>query len=335
MKNSLRNEISFTNYVPAITKVLVLNEKNISKICKNKSKKLHNLYLNNSYHNSITSHDPDKAIFNLSDHVVNTTEKSLLSKGLNFAIPPKDINYADFMLPCELLYSNVHSLEISNLDKEFIKSTIRDYAFSSYKNNGKKLQKNLPKEKLDALKILLKNKDIIVEKADKGKKLVIMNRKGYVFKMKSILNNTSKLLKIYIDFEKILNHLIHMENRVRDVLKSLKVKKETSIEEYKNLRPSSSRPRNMYGSAKVCKIVTDGVPSFRPILSVIRTPTYKLAKSFIPMQEPLTTNEYTIKDSFTFAEELQSFDSKLVMASFDIKLLFTNIALQETIEPLR
>ena len=77
----------------------------------------------------------------------------------------------------------------------------------------------------------------------------------------------------------------------------------------------------MYGSAKVHKFVTDGLPSFRPILS-INTPTYKLAKFLAPMLEPLTTNEYTIKDSFTFAEELQSFDSKLVMASFDVESLF-------------
>ena len=47
------------------------------------------------------------------------------------------------------------------------------------------------------------------------------------------------------------------------------------------------------------------------------------------MLEPLAANEYTIKDSFTFAEELQSFDSKLVMASFDIVSLFSNISLQE------
>ena len=87
----------------------------------------------------------------------------------------------------------------------------------------------------------------------------------------------------------------------------------------------------MYGSAKVHKFVTDGLPSFRPILS-INTPTYKLAKFLAPMLEPLTTNEYTIKDSFTFAEELQSFDSKLVMASFDVESLFTNIPLQETID---
>ena len=50
------------------------------------------------------------------------------------------------------------------------------------------------------------------------------------------------------------------------------------------------------------------------------------------MLEPLTTNEYTIKDSFTFAEKLQSFDSKLTMGSFDIKSLFTNIPLQEIID---
>ena len=47
------------------------------------------------------------------------------------------------------------------------------------------------------------------------------------------------------------------------------------------------------------------------------------------MIEPLTTNEYTLKDSFTFAEEIQSFNFKFAMASFDIKSSFTNIPLQE------
>ena len=123
-----------------------------------------------------------------------------------------------------------------------------------------------------------------------------------------------------------------MENRITDVLKNLRDKREISIEQYKDLSPSGSRPGIIYGLAKVHKIVTDGLPSFRPILSAISTPTYKLAKFLVPMLEPLTTNEYTIKDSFTFAKELQSFDSKLGMASFDIESLFTNIPLQETID---
>ena len=110
-------------------------------------------------------------------------------------------------------------------------------------------------------------------------------------------------------------------------LKILETKKEISSEEYKDLSTSSSRPGIMYGLAKVHKTVTDCLTSFRPILSAIGTPTYKLAKFLVPILEPLTTNEYTIKDSFTFAEEPQSFDSKLVMASFDTVSLFTNIFL--------
>ena len=67
-------------------------------------------------------------------------------------------------------------------------------------------------------------------------------------------------------------------------------------------------------------------------MSAIGTPTNKLAKLLVPILKPLTTSEYTIKGSFTLAEELQSFDSKLMMASFDIESLITNIPLQETID---
>ena len=93
---------------------------------------------------------------------MSSTEKFLLSKGLNFAIPPKNINDADYMIPFELLYCDFDSLEVSNLDKEFIKSRLRDSAFSLYKDISKTFEKNSPKSEFDALKILLKNKDIII-----------------------------------------------------------------------------------------------------------------------------------------------------------------------------
>ena len=77
-----------------------------------------------------------------------------------------------------------------------------------------------------------------------------------------------------------------MENRVTDVLKNLRDKKETSIEQYKDLSPSGSRHGIMFGLPKVYKIFTDGLPSLRPILSAICTPTNKLAKFLVPMLEP-------------------------------------------------
>ena len=70
-----------------------------------------------------------------------------------------------------------------------------------------------------------------------------------------------------------------MENRVTDVLINLRDKKEISSEQYKDFSPSGSRPGIMYGLAKVHRTVTDGLPSFRPILSTTGTPTYKLLNS--------------------------------------------------------
>ena len=52
----------------------------------------------------------------------------------------------------------------------------------------------------------------------------------------------------------------------------------------------------------------------------------------MPILAPFTSNEYTIKDSFSFVEEILAIPNAnfLFMANFDIKSLFTNITLEET-----
>ena len=47
---------------------------------------------------------------------------------------------------------------------------------------------------------------------------------------------------------------------------------------------------------------------------------------------PLTTNKFTVKNSFGFAEDVVSYDPNLYMASLDVESLFTNISLEETIK---
>ena len=83
--------------------------------------------------------------------------------------------------------------------------------------------------------------------------------------------------------------------------------------------------------AKVHKPVITQCPSLRLILSAINTPSYKLAKFLVLLLTPLTSNDFTIKDSISFAEEVSSFDCAHYMTSFDIESLFTNIPLEETI----
>ena len=66
------------------------------------------------------------------------------------------------------------------------------------------------------------------------------------------------------------------------------------------------------------------MPKFLPILSAINNPGYNIAKSLIPILEPVTHNELTIKDSFNY-------DSSLYVASLDAVSLFTNVPWNETI----
>ena len=54
-------------------------------------------------------------------------------------------------------------------------------------------------------------------------------------------------------------------------------------------------------------------------------------KFLVPKLSSITFNEFTIKDSFAFAEEIVHQDSKLFMGSLYVDSLFTNIPLEETI----
>ena len=82
---------------------------------------------------------------------------------------------------------------------------------------------------------------------------------------------------------------------------------------------------------KVHKPVTDRCPFLQPILSTINTPLSKLAKFLVPLLTPLTSNDYAIKDSFSFVGEVFYFYCAHYMISFDTESLFKINPLEETI----
>ena len=150
--------------------------------------------------------------------------------------------------------------------------------------------------------------------------------------MKEIPSGTYKLHKLSSDQKKVLNHIVNMENRIIFGLKKLQNKNQISDKKHKDLNLVGSRPRILYGRAKIYNSIKDGVPPFHPILSDISTPTNKRAKSFVPLVARLKSNECTSKDLFSFSEELLIFDSNLVMGSFETESLFLNIPLNKTID---
>ena len=77
-------------------------------------------------------------------------------------------------------------------------------AFTSYRDVGNNTDKNLSKDEQFALSTLIKSKDLVIQKADKGNTVVILNKKDYNLKMKKILSDTSKFHKLSIDQNKLI-----------------------------------------------------------------------------------------------------------------------------------
>ena len=129
-KNELKCVLNVLDFVHITTVYLTSNSKNILKVRKIQGKKISKLCSDNSYYQSVTSHDPEKVLFNFSSHSLTEHEKSLLSRRLNFTFPPKNVNYADYLLPFELLFRDIGLYDVPSYDKEFIRSTLRDCPFT-------------------------------------------------------------------------------------------------------------------------------------------------------------------------------------------------------------
>ena len=63
------------------------------------------------------------------------------------------------------------------------------------------------------------------------------------------------------------------------------------------------------------------------------TYNYNLASYLVCILQPISTNQFTIKDSFSFADLAKTYNhNNEMMCSFDVSSLFTNVPLDETIQ---
>ena len=327
LKDILQVKLNSIDFAHICSLFLTSNDKTLKRHSETHEKKFASLVSLSS-----KNRDTRKIIFNYSGHKLSEHETSLLSKGLNFAVPPTRLNYADYLVNFELLFRDIKSLDLSREDYDFVKTKIKDTAltsFRAFKNHG--IGNNLSDEELDALRKLSKKLDIVIQKSDKGNSVVIVDKAAYVNRVMSLLSNSDKFQSLDIEEDKKLNFIINQEKRIRSVFKSLWDNGSITEDVYNKLCPTGSRFGTMYGLPKVHKMIVDNCPQYRPILSAIGTPTYNLAKFLVPLLSGLTTNEYTVKDSFAFAKEVVDQDASLHMASLDVDSLFTNIPLEETL----
>ena len=169
---------------------------------------------------------------------------------------------------------------------------------------------------MQVLRDLLSREDIIIQKSDKGNSVVILNKSYYLKRMKEILSDIDKFKRLNVKPGKELISLLQHEDKLVNFLK--RVKKSLGEEVYKNLYPQGSQPGVLYGLSKIHKPLVNNIPKLRPILSALNTGTYKWAKFFVPLLRDLTSNEYTLKDSFEFGKVICEQISDLYMASLDV-----------------
>ena len=127
---------------------------------------------------------------------------------------------------------------MTNFNKDFIKSRLRDCPILSFRDTKSFLKTNLSREGYLALKSFMKNKKLIIQKAAKGNTVALISRADYIFKIKPILKDTCKFENIEIYENKVLNNLINMENTITGLFQILKEKNEISRENLSSMKQS-------------------------------------------------------------------------------------------------
>ena len=152
LKNQLKASMNVIDYAHICSIFLISNDKVVTKqkdiqdrkiigLIKSKGKGIH----------------PEKVIFNFSSYLLSNSDKSLLSKGLNFSIPKKKVEISEYLCPFELLYREVSDFGKDSSDKELLKCKLKELGLSSHRRlKHNILEENLSKKELKSLKNLSK-----------------------------------------------------------------------------------------------------------------------------------------------------------------------------------
>ena len=189
---------------------------------------------------------------------------------------------------------------------------------------------NMTIEEREALKSLRKKKDIIIQSADKGGKIVVMDRLEYVDKCTKDLSDKNFYNEVELD---------PTRDYVNDITQSIsKLKSENLIteNEQKFLTEHIKEPilPTFYGLPKIHKNFTR-FPPLRPIVSNINSCTRRLSEfldSFLKYQAQHCSS--FIRDTKHFLQKIEEINKSIlpknsILVTMDVTSLYTNIDHEE------
>ena len=191
-----------------------------------------------------TDIDTNRWVMNLSNTQISDDERSILSKGLNFAITPTTLPVEEIIAGTEVVVKYMTETAADELRGEVV-CTIK---------RAKLPKSNISKRKRVALQTLKKDNSIIILPADKGSATVIMNTAKYREKMTNMVGDTNT----YTRLSKDPTH--KYKNRMINILRKWKRNGSISDKLYWKLYPESEEPPKLYGMPKIHKNRTGTCP---------------------------------------------------------------------------
>ena len=322
-------QLSFLDKI-RFCKLLIITQERL--ITKTKEKYASTLqYLLESQHGvGVLRHS---TIVNLTGFELSDMQKDVLCRGLNYGIPPR-ISKEEIEAEFELCWQQLEELPAYGIEER--KECQAAMAHLAQRYGNERIDMTgfpLSKEELKTIKELRQNPDIVITRPDKGNGVVLLKTEDYLEKMGAILSDETKFVKLG-DVDTNDHTLQHERALQAYLLRAMKANK-ISADVYHRIRPvGATRPR-MYGIPKIHK---QGTP-LRPILSMVNAPQQEMAKWLAEQLAPVVNkfSTHTIKDTFQFVENLKAFEESntvndIVLCSFDIVSLFTNVPLNRTVE---
>jgi len=305
-------------------------------------------------------------VFNYSSIEITKPMENLLNRGLNFCITPLKLDITQIlsefrrfertMVWKEFFFENENGQEVknnifkskkTNMPKDHktpkglkdcltaIKSELMD------PKNRYPVKQNIPKEEIEALKLLIKMQrehKIIIKPADKGAGITIVDFKDYVTACENHLSEKASCGTPYYE-EVHASMLLYAKAKIlKTVLKGY-TNGNLTEEEFKAMSPKEAHPSKFYATMKVHKDHETGeIPPIRPIVSSSGALTENIAL-FVEhhIKEAGRSHEAYIQDTPDFLRQLQQvhLEEEDMLVVIDVKALYTNIPPAEAVKSVQ
>ena len=248
-----------------------------------------------------------KWVINLSNKPLTSAQRSVLAKGPNFAVTPRQPPNLEYITAIEAACT-----KLSQQDAEELRADVNRVLRSSHPPKP-----NLTKAQNIALRELKRDRDRIVLTADKGVAMVVMDKQDYINKANQLLNqNTYKVIS--------KDPTTTIKNKLINILRVIKTKTGLGSYSYKAMYPTGCVPPKFYGLPKIHKPDTP----LRPIVSSCGSVTYGVAKELAKILKPLVgKSPHHINSTQDFVEQAKHFtlEAGECLSSYDVSALFTSV----------